>query len=201
MVKYIAKIGIKLLGWPTRVVESLEAIVNKQSCMADPTARFLSGSTVQSLGDRALIKIGARSLIAGRLQVFRPGAIISIGSYCYVGDHSRIWCAAGVTIGDRVLISHNVNIHDHNGHSTSASKRGQQTVFVLDGAMDTMPDVKSSPIILEDDVWIGFNATILRGVRIGKGAIIGAGSVVTKDVPPYAVVVGASPRLVGAAPE
>jgi acetyltransferase-like isoleucine patch superfamily enzyme len=201
MVRYFAKLGVKLLGWPTRVIESLEAIINKQSCTAESTARFQSGSSVQNLGDRALIKVGARSLIAGQLQVFKPGAIISIGSYCYVGDHSRIWCAAGVTIGDRVLISHNVNIHDHNGHSTSASKRGQQTMLVLDGATDTMPDVKSSPISIEDDVWIGFNATILRGVRIGKGAIIGAGSVVTKDVPAYAVIVGAPQRLAGAASE
>jgi maltose O-acetyltransferase len=63
--------------------------------------------------------------------------------------------------------------------------------------MDDMPDVKSSPIVIEEDVWIGFNSTILKGVTIGKGAIIGAGSMVTKDVPPYAVVVGIPQRQIG----
>jgi len=140
-------------------------------------------------------------LIAGHLQVSKPGAVISIGSHCYVGDHTRIWCVAGVTIGDRTIIAHNVNIHDHNAHSTSVSIRGHQTIKVLEGAMDTLPDVKSSTIIIEEDVWIGFNSAILRGVRIGRGAIIGAGSVITKDVPPYAVIVGSTQRQVGVAPQ
>lgn len=52
------------------------------------------------------------------------------------------------------------------------------------------------PIIIEDDVWIGANATILKGIKIGKGAVIGAGSVVTKDVPEYAIAVGNPARVV-----
>ena len=52
------------------------------------------------------------------------------------------------------------------------------------------------PVLIEDDVWIGARAIILPGLRIGKGAIVGAGSVVTKDVPPYAICVGNPARVI-----
>jgi acetyltransferase-like isoleucine patch superfamily enzyme len=51
-------------------------------------------------------------------------------------------------------------------------------------------DIASQEVIIEDDVWIGFNSIILKGVRIGRGAIIGAGSIVTKDIAPWTVNVG-----------
>jgi maltose O-acetyltransferase len=60
-------------------------------------------------------------------------------------------------------------------------------------------DVPSCSILIEDDVWIAFNATILKGVTIGKGAIVGAGSVVTRDVASYAIVAGNPARVIGAA--
>ena len=64
-----------------------------------------------------------------------------------------------------------------------------------------MTGVAMAPIVIEDDVWIGFNATILKGVKIGKGAIIGASTIITKDVPPYAIMVGSPARQVGTAAE
>jgi acetyltransferase-like isoleucine patch superfamily enzyme len=64
-----------------------------------------------------------------------------------------------------------------------------------------MTGVAMAPIVIEDDVWIGFNATILKGVTICKGAIIGAATVITKDVPPYAIMVGNPARQVGTASE
>ena len=51
--------------------------------------------------------------------------------------------------------------------------------------------------MIEDDVWIGFNAIILKGVRVGRGAVVGAGSVITKDVEPYTIVVGNPQRVTG----
>jgi len=61
--------------------------------------------------------------------------------------------------------------------------------------MRLQPHVKK-PIVIEDDVWIGANVTILKGVKISKGAVVGAGSVVIKDVPEYAVVVGNPAKVV-----
>ena len=65
-----------------------------------------------------------------------------------------------------------------------------------DGHPEELKDVHSSPVIIENDAWIGFNATILKGVKIGEGAIIGAASVVTKDVAPYTIVAGNPAKLI-----
>ena len=63
------------------------------------------------------------------------------------------------------------------------------------------PDVIRKPIVIKDKAWIGFNSIILKGVTIGEGAIVGAGSVVTKDVPPYTIVAGNPARIVREIPE
>ena len=55
---------------------------------------------------------------------------------------------------------------------------------------------KSAPVVIEDDVWLGFRSIILPGISLGKGSVVGAGAVVTKDVPPYAVVVGNPGRII-----
>jgi maltose O-acetyltransferase len=58
-------------------------------------------------------------------------------------------------------------------------------------------NVKSGPVVIEDDVWIGLNAIILKGVKIGRGAVVGAGSVITKNVDPFTVVAGNPQKVVG----
>jgi maltose O-acetyltransferase len=106
-----------------------------------------------------------------------------------------------VKIGNRVLISHGVNIHDNNSHSLSAARRAEhfQQILFGRGHPSVLDDVPAAPIVIEDDVWVGFNSTILKGVTIGRGAVIGAATVVTKDVEPYAIVVGNPARVIGQA--
>jgi len=95
-----------------------------------------------------------------------------------------------------VLISHNVDIHDSNDHPVDPKLRHEHHKHILFvGHVDNI-DLDEREIIIEDDVWIGFNATILKGVKIGKGAIVSACSVVTKDVPPYTIVVGNPARVI-----
>jgi acetyltransferase-like isoleucine patch superfamily enzyme len=146
------------------------------------------------------IVIGENSRIAGQLLTYAHGGRIQIGDDCFVGEHSRIWSAEFVTVGDRVLISHGVNIHDSNSHSISASSRHAhiRAVFTK-GHPESLPDVSSAGIVIEDDAWIGFNAVVLKGVRIGRGAVVGAGSVVTADVPSFEIVAGNPARTVGRA--
>jgi maltose O-acetyltransferase len=97
-----------------------------------------------------------------------------------------------------VQISHSVNIHDSNSHSLSAKARFahfEQIIFT--GHPAILEDVNSAPVVIEDDVWIGFNSTILKGVTIGRGAVVGATSLVTRDVSAYTIVVGNPARAIG----
>jgi acetyltransferase-like isoleucine patch superfamily enzyme len=107
---------------------------------------------------------------------------ISIGSDTYVGPRVVLFGAGGIHIGSRVLISPGVVIASH-GHSIAPGNVPyslQNTIF--------------RPVVIEDNVWIGSNATILPGVRIGSGAVVAAGAVVTKDVPGGVLVRGVPAR-------
>lgn len=140
---------------------------------------------------RELIKVGENTVIGGELFVFSHGGEIDIGEWCYIGEGSRIWSAKKIIIGDRVLISHNVNIHDTNSHPIAKMSRHHHFKKIVKyGHPENVQDIQSSAVVIEDDVWIGFNSIILKGVTIGEGAIVAAGSVVTKDVPPRTIVTG-----------
>lgn len=142
------------------------------------------------------IVIGNNTYVRGELLIYPHGGKISIGDYCYIGEQSKIWSADSITIGNKVLISHNVNIQDNNAHPVSAQKRHEHFKTIITSGHPSISCFEEAGVIIEDDVWIGFNATIMKGVTIGKGAIIGACTVITKDVPPYAVVVGNPARII-----
>lgn len=119
-----------------------------------------------------------------------PGTIFYYPHNLYIGDNVYlnrnvfITARAKITIGDNVLIGPNTVMNSGN-HLYSDPK----TPICLQGHI-------SKEIIIEDDVWIGANTTILCGVKIGKGSVIAAGSVVNRDVPPYSVVAGVPARKV-----
>lgn len=157
-----------------------------------------NGTVINSQKDPNKIVIGDNVHILGELFLMRHGGYIQIGEWTYIGDDTRIWSANKIIIGKRVEISYGVNIHDTISHSLSAKERFTHMVDILTtGHPSTLNNVPSKPVIIEDDVWIGFNSIILKGVTIGKGSIIGAGSVITHDVPEYSIVVGNPQRIVG----
>lgn len=92
-----------------------------------------------------------------------------------------IWEQDGIKIGNRVLIATHTTI----------------TSLTHDYIYENMPfaPIIDKPVIIEDDVWIGFNAVINPGITIGKEAVVGAGAVVTKNVPSYVIVVGIPARI------
>lgn len=183
-----------------RSVHAIHETRMRRLCAASRTARFQpSSKIVNSRANRNAISIGEHSVIAGELLVFSDGGQLNIGDYCFIGEGSRIWSSMEVRIGSRVLISHNVNIHDTTSHSLSAHERHQhfKRIF-LEKKLD-LEGVPKSPVIIEDDVWIACNALIMRGIRIGKGAVIAAGAMINKDVPAYAVVTGPAGIAVGTA--
>jgi acetyltransferase-like isoleucine patch superfamily enzyme len=108
---------------------------------------------------------------------------ISIGAETYIGPNAVLFGAGGIEIGDAVLISPGVVItsHQHTFEERDVDIRDQPLMF---GA-----------VVIERDVWIGSNATILPGVRLGRGSVIGAGAVVAADVPAMSVALGVPARV------
>jgi acetyltransferase-like isoleucine patch superfamily enzyme len=162
----------------------------------DASVRFLPWARMLNPGGRrSAIRIGPNSTIGGELFTFAHGGQISIGAWCFVGEGTRIWSASQVRVGDRVLISHGVNIHDTNAHPVDPAARHQHFVAIsTTGHPPAIDSIVSAPVDIGDDAWIGFGSIILKGVRIGARAIIGAGSVVTHDVPDDGVHIGTQLR-------
>lgn len=199
------KLSLRIANKAFRVLlrpwESIQERIKKESCTVGVDVHLYPTCRIENnQANKNTIAIGSHCHILGQLTVFAHGGKIHIGESCFVGEHSRIWSAESIRIGDRVLISHGVNIHDNNSHSLSALNRHLHFKQILNfGHPKTLEDVPSAPIVIEDDVWIGFNCTILKGVTIGEGAIVGAATVITKDVPSYTVVAGNPARVIGQA--
>lgn len=125
------------------------------------------------------VQIAPRSLLAGALVVTGGGSVrelLSIGPGSYITGPLHVDLEARVEIGARVYMGYEVMLVTVDHHLGEAVQRCGRRVF--------------RPIWIEDGVWIGSRAVILPGVRIGRGAVVGAGAVVTRDVPAHALVAG-----------
>jgi acetyltransferase-like isoleucine patch superfamily enzyme len=116
---------------------------------------------------------------------------------CKVGDFSllngaMIMCNSRIEIGKHCLISWNVGIADSDFHPLDAAQRRLDTMALAPFYKDRppRPDIAAKPVFIKDNVWIGFNAVILKGVTIGENSVIAAGAIVTKDVPANVVFAG-----------
>lgn len=114
----------------------------------------------------------------------KGSAPVSVGDRTIIGRRCVIGCNAGVSIGNNVLIAENVSIRD--------------TDHRFDGSAVPIRDqgITCAPVVIGDNVWIGYGAVITKGVRVGAGSVVGANSVVTRDVPANAIVVGAPARKI-----
>ena len=140
------------------------------------------------------LRVGARSIVEAALDFERDGAEIVIGENCYVGA-STLRCAARIEIGSNVEIAWNCSIVDHDWESLVWEQRHVDMRGWYTATKD-WTHVPIRPVRICDRALIGFNAVILKGVTVGEGAVVGVGSIVTKDVPPYAVVAGAPARVI-----
>ena len=128
---------------------------------------------------------------------------IKIGDRVMINNGTTFYCVNGISIGNDVMISWGCTLIDNNSHSLISVERLQDLVNARreyeEGTLGNNTDwskVKNAPIVIRDKVWIGFNSIIMKGVTIGEGAVIAAGSVVTKDVPDYAVVGGNPAKII-----
>lgn len=133
----------------------------------DAPVRQLIGkwSTIE-VNKRGKLSIGNKLFTRTGFHVLVDSGICKIGNNCFFNHNCSITCLERISIGNRCTFGNNVVIvdHDHSIH-------GEKTEFVTD------------PVVIEDGAWIGANVVILKGVTIGKEAVIAAGSVVTKAVP------------------
>jgi acetyltransferase-like isoleucine patch superfamily enzyme len=167
------------------------------SVSAGKGVRFGATSRVVNPGPASRIEIGARTLVDGELLVHDYGGAISIGCACYIGAGTRIWSGESLRIGDHVFVAHNVTITDTNAHQIDADERARHYERTVVAARPfEKGSIETAPVVIGDHAWINFNVAILKGVTIGEGAIVGAGSVVTKDVPPYVLAAGNPARVV-----
>lgn len=118
---------------------------------------------------------------------FKPS--IKIGNNCQFGGYNHITAINSIEIGEGVLTGKFVTITDN-----SHGKPGDESDCELSPILRTV--YSKGPVVIGDNVWIGDKATILPNVRIGDGCIIGANSVVTKDIPPYCIVGGNPARII-----
>lgn len=181
------------LGLIGRFLRKLANILDSEDRVPDipqgvklPKSSSINLSTIR-IKPGCLLTIGEQTQVPAMITFERERACISIGQRSFINGH--LIAAQSISIGDDVLVAWNVTIVDHNSHATAFSKRSQDAVNWLVGQKN-WSHVKIAPVIISDKVWLGFNSIILKGITIGEGAIIAAGSVVTKDVPPWTIVGG-----------
>jgi acetyltransferase-like isoleucine patch superfamily enzyme len=120
-----------------------------------------------------------------------------IGDYCYF-TNAVLLCELEIRIGNYVLIGWNTTLADSDFHPISPARRIEDAVALSPlGKGKARPKIAMLPIVIGDDVWIGPNSTILKGVTIGSGAFIEPGSLVTRDVPAGARVMGNPAQVIG----
>ncbi|MEW5894172.1 MAG: acyltransferase [Candidatus Omnitrophota bacterium] len=136
------------------------------------------------MGSHVHFSDGVNLIVGGKVY---DDPILTIGDNSYIGYRNIISCFKSVTIGNNCLLAEGVKIYDNVSHPLDPEARRRRE-----------PPTKEnvSPVVIEDDVWIGSDCIILKGVRVGRGSVIGAGSVVTNDVPPFTVAVGNPAKVI-----
>jgi acetyltransferase-like isoleucine patch superfamily enzyme len=153
----------KLIGYGRGLLRAF-ALKDWKPFHLDPGLTLIRQHGELRVGDRTRFWPHVKISLIGRAEA---PAVVRIGRRCSIGDRTQIHACRLVEIGDRTLISWDVTLLENNYHMNS-----------------------KGPIRIGADVWIGCHAIILSGVTIGRGAVIAAGSVVTKDVPANTMVGG-----------
>lgn len=142
----------------------------------------------------SFLSIAQNSIINAKILFDKTSSRMKIGERVYIGN-STIICAQSIDIKDDVMISWGCTIVDHDSHSLNFRERKNDVLDWIDGNKN-WDMVKTAPIVIEKNAWLGFNVTVLKGVTIGKGAVVAACSVVVKDVMPYTLVAGNPAKVI-----
>lgn len=201
------RLVIRLLSVPASFAERLadglaHLRVRLRGVQIAPGARLL-GMPIVGIVPGSAMRLGSRVVLCSRsrwtalgvshpvvLRTLRPGAMLSIGADTGISGGS--FCAAhSLIIGERCLLGADVVVTDTDFHAIMPEGRRYNT----DPA-----SIPCRPVVIGDDVFIGTGALVLKGVTIGNGAVVGARSVVTRDVAPGAIVAGNPACVIGTVP-
>ena len=187
---------IRLQSCAIKLCERIHNNIQKKHCISGRNTKFYRQSKIMNMSNKSdNVIIGEGTHVRGELVVYPYRGKIQIGDDCYIGEGTRIWSEKGINIGNRVLIAHNVDIHDCNDHPVEKRARHKHFLSIIKEGFTKDFDLNGQEICIKDDVWIGFAACIMKGVTIGEGAVIAAHTVVTTDIPP-GVVVGGNPARI-----
>lgn len=180
------------------------AILKSFKCggLVDKSTTFMLGASCRNSGSQENIVIGKHCVMGGSCIALYGGKI-SIGNNVYIGPGTSLQAKESITVGDNVIIANNVILLDNNNHPTSPEMRLKMSAcedFIHD-ELWSWKYAESAPVVIEENVWVGRDARILKGVTVGKGSIVALGAVVTKDVPAYCVVAGNPARVVKELPK
>jgi len=157
----------------------------------------LEGIIANKKNNRDKIVLGHKVWIEGTISSSNNcTGKLEIGDYSYIGPNTRVWASHYISIGKNVFVSHNCNIMDSNTHPIDPELRSKGSIKLRETGVWDNTGVDCSDIIIEDDAWICENSCIMKGVKIGRAAIVAAGSVVTNDVPAWTIVAGVPARVV-----
>jgi len=184
-------LAIKFLGKIINVLERDASESRTFTCQVHPSSIYNKRKVRWQ--NNCVLKIDEMSEINGLLTFDKESASISIGKRVFM--NGSLIASQSIQIGDDVMFSWGVTVVDHNSHAIAFSQRADDVTNWRNRHKD-WTNVKIASVKISDKVWVGFNSIILKGVTIGEGAIVGAGSVVTKDVPPWTIVAGNPARII-----
>ena len=200
MLSILKKIVKKVIGYNNQLPQIKD----------NSKVKYHSSSDIKSVNiiarnptpEKEYMCVGKDSVISGTYVFEIESGKISIGDRTFIGGGMFV-CIEEIEIGNDVMFSWGCTVVDNNSHSVKWSERKDDVVNWkrgLDenkiGAYKDWTNVKRAKVTIKDKAWIGFNSIILKGVTIGEGAIVGSGSVVSKDVPDWAVVAGNPAQII-----
>lgn len=170
--------GVRFSGMALRVALAKTLLTGRAK-----TGRWVTMNGIPKMNIRGKLVLHDQVRIWS--NIVRARIFVRKGGYLEIGSNSRI-NGCHISASEKIIIGKNVRI--------------SQYVLIMDNDFhqvnDHFAEGRKNPIIIEDDVWIAAKATILKGVRIGKGAVVAAGAVVTRDVAPYTLVAGVPAKVI-----
>ena len=174
----------------------------EQNAKIEQTTNFMLGASCRNNSAKENITLGKHTLVGGTLIALFGGEI-TIGDNVYIGQGTSIQAKEKIVVSSNVIIANDVILLDNNNHPVSPEMRLKMSAcgdFIND-ELWSWKYAESAPVVIEENVWIGRDARIMKGVTVGKGSVVALGAVVTHNVPAYCVVAGNPARVVKELPK